>query len=131
MIKKGDVVWCWERTPDDFKFGGFLAIVSCNPSYGTVNVIKDTLTGPQQRTLLLRDVEKYCNKTDYEAEEIIIAVPTSIARIPCMGSNSRISAPKGAENIVMPPWSIWLRPWIRDKCSVGTIRDVEACMAGQ
>lgn len=72
MIKKGDVVWCWERTPDDFKFGGFLAIVSCKPSHGMVNVIKDTPAGPQQRTLLLRDVEKYCNKTDYEAEEIII-----------------------------------------------------------
>ena len=29
------------------------------------------------------------------------------------------------------PHSIWFKPWMRDRCCLGTIKEVEACMAGQ
>ena len=54
---------------------------------------------------------------------------TSIARIPWRGSNPNSNAPKGAATTLRPPLSIWLIPWIRVKCSTGTINDVDALIA--
>ena len=59
------------------------------------------------------------------------AVPISMTRIPWTDINSNKTAPNGAETIFIPPCSIWLRPWTRARCSLGTISEVEACMAGQ
>ena len=72
MIKKGDVVWCWERTPDDFRCDGFLALAIDDENFGSIKVVRTTPTGPRQVVFMKKDVELYCNKTDYNAEKIIM-----------------------------------------------------------
>ena len=57
------------------------------------------------------------------------AVTTSIARMPCSGRSSNSSAPSGAENTLIPPHSIWFSPWMRARCSLGTISEVDAIIA--
>ena len=59
------------------------------------------------------------------------AVPTSIASTPCIGSASIANAPSGGPTMLTTPCSVWLKPETRAKCSLGTISEVEACIAGQ
>ena len=61
----------------------------------------------------------------------IAAVTISIARMPCIGSQTSNSAPIGAAPMFIIPISTWFNPWMRDRCSFGTIKEVEACIADQ
>ena len=61
----------------------------------------------------------------------IAAVPTSISMMPYSGITASSSAPSGGPAMLITPFSVWFSPATRDSCSLGTINDVEACMAGQ
>ncbi len=39
-------------------------------------------------------------------------------------------APSGGETMFTLPWSVWLSPATRARCCSGTIREVDACIAG-
>src|SRR5262245_19386620 len=58
------------------------------------------------------------------------AVTRSIAITAGIGIVATRSAPSGAETINAPPWSAWFSPWIRVRCSDGTMSVVEASIAG-
>ena len=58
------------------------------------------------------------------------AVTTSIAMTHAIGSAATRKAPIGAAMMLRPPCRPWLKPWIRVRCSFGTIREVEAIIAG-
>jgi len=48
-----------------------------------------------------------------------------------MGNRAMSSAASGGAAMFIAPCSIWLRPATRDRCTLGTMSDVEACIAGQ
>ena len=59
------------------------------------------------------------------------AVPTSTNMTPYKGNNSISKAPKGGLMIFRAPFMVWFNPATRARCSLGTISEVEACIAGQ
>ena len=61
----------------------------------------------------------------------MVAVTTSMPMMACMGMKLSSSAPSGGEMILITPCSVWFSPATRDSCSLGTMSEVEACMAGQ
>ncbi len=60
-----------------------------------------------------------------------MAVPTSMARMPCMGRISSSKAPSGGAAMFAIPKRVWFNPAMRERCFSGTISVVEACIAGQ
>jgi len=61
----------------------------------------------------------------------IAAVATSIPMIPCIGRIVRAIAPSGGEMMFNSPCIVWFSPATRVRCLSGTIRAVEADIAGQ
>ena len=59
------------------------------------------------------------------------AVPTSTNMTPYSGSSSINSAPSGAPKMLSSPFRVWFMPATRVNCSLGTISEVEACIAVQ
>ncbi len=61
----------------------------------------------------------------------IAAVTTSIPRIPYIGKMARRRAPRIGATTFSAPLIDWFRPATRGRCSLGTMSEVEAAIAGQ
>ena len=58
------------------------------------------------------------------------AVATSTMSISCIGRNTKRTAPIAGAAILARPCRAWYIPFTRERCSLGTIKDADACNAG-
>ncbi len=59
------------------------------------------------------------------------AVATSINKTPCVGNTLKRNAPAGGATNAIRPCKVWFIPLIRVKYFSGTIKGVDADMAGK